>query len=145
MHSYRPKTPRPIRYTVVFDVSHVVSRDLPRPFSLSLSLSLFLRPCLLRHAIALNFYRLLFVSSPSFSSSTSRGNPDRGGRRQSAGALYKMRRKAAGNESNVLDVSIISSNRDWPLSAAFSTPILSMPPSCGVQVDLTVQIKGNST
>lgn len=141
MHSYRPKTPRPIRYTLVFDVSHAVSRDLPRPFSFSL----FLRPCLLRHAIALNFCRFLLVPPPSFSPSTSRGNPNRGGRRQSAGALCKMRRKAAGNESNVLDVSIISSNRDWPLSAAFSTPTLSMPPSYGVQVDLTVQIKGNST
>lgn len=69
----------------------------------------------------------LFVPLSSSISSTPPGNPDRGGARsgachRSARALCKMRRKAAGNESNVPDVSIISYKHGWPLSAVFSTP-----------------------
>lgn len=84
-------TSRPIRYTVAFDVSHVVSRDLPPRLSSTLALL------------------SLFLTAAVTAAPLPHLPPIRGG------ALCKMRRKAAGNESNVPDVSIISYTRVWPL------------------------------
>lgn len=68
MHSYRAETFCPIRYAVVFDVSHVVSRDLPRP------------PCLLVPPHLPQVSPRLFPSSllPLRSHGTTSGNPGRG-------------------------------------------------------------------